>query len=127
MSRNNRSGFNSLAALTASKPLAHSATTSMSAWADRYSRISARAGASSSMMMAVKCSGSFKGHTHFGDIIAVRLAYLQLCRAGILGLQALPHQHQTETRAPIARTVRIAGIADPDAQRRLLQFAADRD
>ena len=58
MSRNIRSGFNSLTAFTAWKPLAHSPTTSMCGCAARCSRSTARARSSSSTMMTRNGAGS---------------------------------------------------------------------
>src|SRR5271170_4943113 len=98
MSRNKRSGFSSVAALTASNPLGHSATTLISGCRRRYSLISARAGASSSTTIAVNWLFSFivggllrgrEGQAHFGDEFAFLFASVELPRCAILRLQPL--------------------------------------
>src|ERR1700674_2069673 len=138
ISKNSRSGFNSFAAFTASSPLVHSATTRTSPWCSRYSRTSARAGASSSTITTVRGDGSAIGNHRIGgggferqadgrDELAALFGNLEPPRSAKLRLQPLTHQRQTDTRPFLARAIRIARIGHPHDQHRMLPFCADRD
>src|SRR5258708_247495 len=136
MSRNNRSGFNSFAAFTASKPLVHSATTCTSACCSRYSRMSARAGASSSTITTVRVLGSsirvcplgrLKGQAHFRGEFAALLINVELPGKAKLGLEPLAHQRKAKAGALVPRTIRIAGVGDPHNQHRMLSFRPNGD
>src|ERR1700732_702983 len=136
ISRNSKSGFNSLAAFTVSKPLVHSATTHRSACCFKYSRISARAGASSSMIITLSCLGSsmlvrrigrLERQTHLGGELAPLLAHIEPPCSAELRLKPLAHQRHDEAAPPRARTVRIARVAPLHDQHRMHPFCLDGD
>src|ERR1700722_8550042 len=136
MSRNKRSGFNSFAAFTASRPLVHSATTCTSVCCSKYSRMSARAGASSSTITTVRALGvsirdhplgGFKWQTDLRGKLAPSLGNFQLASQAKLRLQPLAHQRKPKAGALLSRAIRIARIDDPYNEQRLLSFRPNRD
>src|ERR1700679_1958310 len=136
MSRNKRSGHSSFAAFTASRPLVHSATTCTSECSSKYSRMRARAGASSSTMTTVSGLGGgisghplrgFKWQTELRGKLAPLLPGLQLACQSKLRLKPLAHQRKTQAGALVARTIRIARIADAHHQHRVLSLRPNRD
>src|ERR1700733_374591 len=136
MSRNNRSGFNSFAAFTASKPLVHSATTCTSECCSRYSRMSARAGASSSTITTVRRLGSsirvrplgrLKRQADLRGELAPLLVDVELPCKAKLRLEPLAHQREAKADAPMPRTIRVARIGDPHNQQRMLSFRPNAD
>src|SRR3984957_7768666 len=103
MSKIKRSGLNSFAAFTASRPLVHSATTCTSECCSKYSRTSARAGASSSTITTVSGLGvsirgyplgRIKGQADLRGKLAPLLANLKLAGKAKLRLKPLAHQRQ---------------------------------
>src|SRR6478672_5938858 len=85
MSSNRRSGLSSVTAFTASKPFAHSATTSTPSASDRYSRTSLRANSSSSTIatrIQITLDDTATAARHETALVYLRRIYVHRRRRG---------------------------------------------
>src|SRR5918993_2070464 len=125
MSTTNRSAFRSVAAFTASNPLPHSATISISACSASHSRRMPRASASSSTMTTRILSVCASLISVLDDRNRYTHLNLELPRSFLgangvsrseLGHQPLPQQLESQADTARANAIGIAGILDRDGQ-----------